>query len=74
MRREAGAARYDDALVTAENVDGVFRLSDLGSYTQTTYFGGDEVGVLPTEVDDGNGVVVHGPRFYHEGSCVESWI
>ena len=52
----SGAAE-DDALEAGELFDGVFGEEDLGLDVGLADLGGDEVGVLAAEVDDGDGVV-----------------
>ena len=65
-RRQAGAAGDDDALVAREGLDRILRLPDFGEHVQAADLRGDEVGVLPPEVNNGNGVVCHGrSRSYH---------
>ena len=59
-RREAGAARDDDAPVTVESLDGVLRLADLRANPPAPNLGGDQVSVLTTEVNYGHGVVLQG--------------
>ena len=59
MGCKAGAAGDDDPAIALEGVDGVFRLPNLGQYTPPANLVGDEVGVLPSEVYDGDAIVCH---------------
>jgi hypothetical protein len=39
-------------------------LADLGEHAVASHFGRNQVGVLAAEIDDGDGVVLHGPRWW----------
>ena len=56
--RQGGAAGQDDALVLPENLHGVLGLADLGQHLAAAHLGGDEMGVLAAEIDDGDPVVL----------------
>jgi hypothetical protein len=58
-RCQAGAARNDDAAIALERFDRVFGLPDFGPHATPSNLGGDQMGVLTAEVDDGDGVVLH---------------
>ena len=47
---------------------GILRLADLGEHVEAADLGGDQVGVLPAEVDDGDGVVCHVSRSSYPGA------
>ncbi len=53
------ASRDDDSLVGRKGFDGVLGLANLSQYSVAAHLRGDEVCVLPTEIDYGNGVVFH---------------
>ena len=65
-RREAssGAAREDDAPGSPRRPQRVVRLADLGEHPQPPDLGGNQVGVLAAEIDDGNPVVHDGRELY----------
>ena len=64
----AGLPRQDDSLVAGEGVAGILGLPDLGQHARSAPdLGGDEMGVLAAEVDDGDHVVVHGPSCGRKG-------
>jgi hypothetical protein len=55
---EGGGAGEDHAAVGAEGLERVFRLANLGQHVQAADLGGDQMGVLSAEIDDGNSIVV----------------
>ncbi len=57
VRGQARASRDDDAAVALEDLDRIFGLADLGEYAEAAHFGSDQVRVLPTEIDDSDGIV-----------------
>jgi hypothetical protein len=57
MGGKSRASRYDDPFVRLEGLDGIFWLPDLSTDSKAANFGCDEMGVLPSKIDDGDGVV-----------------
>jgi hypothetical protein len=55
---QTGAAGYDDPLESVVGLRGILGLPDLGQDAMAADLGGDEVGVLPPEIDDCDAVVV----------------
>ena len=56
---QAGVAGDDDSTIAMKGVDRIFRLADFCMHATAANLGSDEVGVLPSEVYDGDAIVCH---------------
>ena len=59
VRGKAGATRDNDPFKTLEGLNWVFRLANFGEDAMAPNLGGNQVSILPTEIDDRDSIVLH---------------